>query len=357
MPNAQKKNWLGGPIRWGKKGPTYVIDRWIHGKHWHVSTRCRTERAAVKELEKFEADPAGYRQLRQRAVNGVAMTPELIDEYLEWQRGQGFDPGHIRQTEMCLTRILGVVGLRDLSRTPFIELRDIIDSTADKDKPAARMARRKAMKGFGSWLRKEKGLLTRGNDPTIELQLESATPEKNRRRKAMTLEFVEKAIAQMDPDVADVAVTLAGSGLHISELIRLHAGHGGLHEPEEWQRAAGVILTIVVRHKSGQLHAVAVGDPAVAAAVRRVLERKTFPSRGRITKQDVRTSKRLGAKFSMGWLRHSVATWLARKQTPEEAIAKQLGHSSTDMVRTTYIDMGLTAHLVPIPHLRLVKAS
>ena len=57
----------------------------------------------------------------------------------------------------------------------------------------------------------------------------------------------------------------------------------------------------------------------------------------------------------MGWLRHSVATWLALKRVGKQAIADQMGHSSTEQVDKVYIDMGLSAFAVPVPRLRLVK--
>jgi hypothetical protein len=39
----------------------------------------------------------------------------------------------------------------------------------------------------------------------------------------------------------------------------------------------------------------------------------------------------------------------------EQEIANQLGHSSTRMAHSTYIDLGMTARPVPIPRLKLVK--
>jgi hypothetical protein len=55
--------WLGGYVRLNGNGTkTYVIEKWLSGCRAHVSTGCATERAALKELERFElcGDPAAY---------------------------------------------------------------------------------------------------------------------------------------------------------------------------------------------------------------------------------------------------------------------------------------------------------
>lgn len=354
--------WLGGPIRWGKRGPSYVIERWINGKHWHVSTKCRTERAALKELEKFEADPQGYRQARTAKSTGVELTPEMLNKFVLHLKARKLDRGYIAQTEVYLQAIMLALEERDISRMTFIELRDVVDGIGDPAKVAARMARRKAVKALCKWLRRSEGLLTRANDPSLDLAIEYAPPEKHRRRKAMTTETVEKAIAEMAkhaPDVADVAIVLAATGLHISEVRRLHEGVGGLFEPLDWQRPAGVLLNIAVLHKNKEgnerrRHAVAITDPSAADAARRMMSRAQFPSRQRIRTFSKKASEAIGQKFSMGWSRHSVATWLAMQRVSDSDIAAQLGHSSTKQARSTYIDLGVGAHPVPIPRLKLV---
>lgn len=366
MSEAKKERptkWLGGPIRWGKRGPSYVIERWINGTHWHVSTKCRTERAALKELEKFEADPPGYRKARTAKTTGVEVTPEMIDSFVLDMERRGLEAGYVAQTEKRLEAIMLALAGRDLSRMSFVDLRDVLDGMSDEKKPTARMALRKAIKALCKWLRRSEGKLTRQNDPSLDLVIEQAPPEKHRRRKAMDLDIVERAIAALTkeaPDVADVAIVLAATGLHISELRRAHEGVGGLYEPLEWQRAQGVLLNVAVLHKNRdggvrKMHAVAITDPIAADAAKRVMARELFPSRQRIRLQTARASAEIGAKYSMGWTRHSVATWLALRRVPEADIAKQLGHSSTRQVRATYIDLGVGAHPVPIPRLKLVS--
>lgn len=355
MTTAKKEKWLGGYVRAGKLGGTYVIERWLNGVHWHVSTKCRTERAALKELEKFEADPKSYRRRRTEKTTGVVMTPVMLAKYLAHMEARQLDPPYVTSHEVYLGAIMVALEGRDLSHMTFVEVREAIEVTGDPKFPASLAARSRAMKAFGKWLRKVEGKLTRTNDPTIDLSIAHASPEKNRRRKAMSLEDVEATVRVMDPDVADVAIVLAATGLHIRELRRVHQGHGGLYEPVEWQRAKGIVLNLSVLHKRGTQHVVALGDQAAADAARRIMARPDFPTPGRITRHVINANLKTGLHFSMGWLRHSVATWLALQHVPLRDIATQLGHTSDRMAASTYVDMGLTAHVVPIPHLKLVK--
>jgi integrase len=349
--DTKKERWLGGTIRWGKRGPSYVIERWIDGKHWHLSTKCRTERAALKELERFEAAPAEYRRARGAKSQGLQITPDLVAEYLTWMRAEGLSRGHIIEHERYVGQFLVAMAGRDLRRMGFVALRDLIDTMGT----TARWNRVKAVKAFASWLRRHKGLLPRAEDPTLDLLNPVQTPEKNRRRKAMSLATVEAAIDLMPPEVADIAIVLAATGLHISEVIRFHAGEGGLYEPADWQRADNVLMNMMVQHKSGKRHVVAVTDQGTLEALRRIQARPALPHRSSIGDSDRKVSVKLGVKFSMGWLRHSVASWLAMGRVSEQEIANQLGHSSTRMAHSTYIDLGMTARPVPIPRLKLVK--
>lgn len=360
MTAAKKEKWLGGYVRRGVKGATFVIERWIDGTHWHVSTKCRTQRAALKELERFEADPAGYRLARSRKTVATAVTPELIDEYLEHMKARELDPPYIDSHEYYLGQVMVALEGRELGRITYAELVDVMKAAEDPQFKSAAAARRRALKAFASWLRREKGLLTRLNDPTLDLRVAHvATPEKNRRKKAMTLETVERIVATLSEDVRDVAIVLAATGAHITELRRLHAGHGQLSQPAEWQE--GVLLNVVVRHKNrkkdGGNHVVALTDPTAVEALQRILKRPAFPSRGHYHHEVRKARAAVGVAFNLGWLRHSVSTWLALKRTPEQQIANQLGHVDTKMVRSTYIDLGLAAHPVPIPRLRLVSGG
>src|SRR5216684_3817779 len=60
MPRSVRK-WDGGYVRKDERGrEVYTIRRMINGKRYDVSTRAHTERAALEQLKRFEADPEGY---------------------------------------------------------------------------------------------------------------------------------------------------------------------------------------------------------------------------------------------------------------------------------------------------------
>lgn len=348
--------WLGGTIRWGKRGPSYLIERWIDGKHWHYSTKCRTERAALKELERFEQSPADYRAGRGAKSTGLVVTPQLIDEYLDWMQAGQLSKPYIKEHQRHLTELMTALEGRDLRRIGFVALRDLVNSFG----PVAKWNRTKCIKAFASWLRRHKGALPRNEDPTLDLLNPVQTPEKHRRRKAMDPETVEKAISLMEnPAIADIAIVLKSTGLHISEMLRFANGDGGLFEPADWQE--GVLGNLLVRHKTDMRrkvpasHVVAILDQRTLDALKRIQARGKGPSRGAIQLSDEAVSKKLGVKFSMGWNRHSVATWLAKGGTPEREIANLLGQKTTNMAKQVYIDLGLSARPVPIPKLKLVK--
>ncbi len=353
--------WLGGHIVWGKRGPSYVIERWIGGRHWHVSTKCRTERAAIKELEKFEQSPADYRRVRSEKSTGLTLTPTLIDEYARWMLAKEYSKPYVREHERHLGEVMVAMAGRDLRRIGFVALREIIDGLG----VVAKWNRTKAIKAFASWLRRHKGALPRAEDPTLDLLNPVQTPEKSRQRKAMELHIVEKAIAAMkNPAIQDIAVVLAATGCHISELLRFAEGgdrNGGLFEPADWQAGDGTVANLLVRHKSDMkakrtaTHVVAITDQRTLDALKRIRARGAAPSRGAIQVSDNQVSEAIGVKYRMGSNRHSVATWLAKGRVPDADIASQLGQSTTKMARQVYIDLGMSARAVPIPKLKLVK--
>jgi integrase len=312
----------------------------------------------MKELEKFEQSPIDYRAARSAKSTGLVLTPVLIDEYLDWMKAEELSRPYIKEHERHLGEIMVAMGGRDLRRIGFVALRGVIDSLGT----VAHWNRVKAIKAFASWLRRHKGALPRNEDPTLDLLNPVQTPEKNRRSKAMEMHIVEKAIPLMaNPAIADIAIVLASTGCHISEILRFANDEGGgLFEPADWQDPS-VLGNLLVRHKSDMRrkrpasHVVAITEQRTLDALKRIQARGKGPSRGAIGVSDAQVSVKLGVKFSMGWNRHSVATWLAKDGRAEGDIAELLGQKSTKMAKQVYIDLGMSARPVPIPKLKLVK--
>lgn len=349
--DSVRRRWLGGYVRQSKAGPVFVIERMVGGRSFHISTRCRTERAALKELERFETAPHAYRAGVSATKPGVAviLTAESIREYFDWQENV---KKTTRNHAMTCARYLGqwadVFGRRDLRS---ISLHDDIKPALDAW-GSARQSRIVALKGYTSWLRREKGTLARRDDPTLDLQVPPSKPEKLRRRKAVSFQEVQDVLPKLPASVRNVVVLLAATGLHVSEVRRFAAGNGALHEPTARQREEGVKATLSVHHKNGRLHIVAITtDEALEAAKEIALAKKVASHSTQWW-----AMREAGVTWNIGSIRHSVATWLHEAGWSLQAIAEQLGHRDPRTTADFYRDMGFTARPLPLPHLRLVKA-
>lgn len=366
---GERRTWLGGYIRHGARGPVFVIERWVDGVHFHVSTRCKTERAALKELERFELSPTTYRSGGPVApTSRVEVTPELIAEYERYQVDvKKTTTSHARDCARYMEDWMHVFAGRDIRAVDLH--RDIkpaldawqADARADTKNPrhnplatGARKSRIVALKGFTAWLRREKGLLRRAEDPTLDLQVPQARPEQLRRRKAVTVEQVEAALKHLRHDCRDLIVLLAATGLHVSEVARF-AKTGELIEPTPEKRAQGAIAMMAVQHKTGIRHVVALMSQDAVDAAGRIRVGGWVPSHSVLWHAMRAACGAAGVPvFNAGALRHSVATWLHEAGVPLAAISEQLGHRNPRTTADFYRYMGGQARPMPLPRLRLV---
>ncbi|WP_140875109.1 hypothetical protein [Myxococcus xanthus] len=57
---SSKQRWPGGYVHKQQDGqPLFIIERRVRGQRFHVSTRYHNLRLAMKQLDRFEADPLG----------------------------------------------------------------------------------------------------------------------------------------------------------------------------------------------------------------------------------------------------------------------------------------------------------
>lgn len=372
-----RRKWLGGYVRAGKRGQVFVIERWIHSVHFHVTTKCRTERAALAELARFEADPGGYRP--QARVEGeraqCVISPELIAEYERWQRdvkktteshardcaryleqwGLAFTGRDIRRLDLHRDIIAPLdawqaAAMRDASAPPVEGKRQKRLSTT-----GARKSRVVALKGFTAWLRRAKGMLKRGEDPTMDLQVPRSAPEKLRRKKFIPFAHVQKLLGVIRADCRDTLMLLANTGLHVSE-VRRFAKDGELFEPTPQKRAEGARVMLATKHKTGRLHVVALTTDEARDAAVRIRAGGWAPSHSvmwfamRAACDEAKLER-----FNAGVLRHSVATWLHEAGVPLHLIAEQLGHRDKRTTDDFYRDMGGQAKVLALPHLTVVR--
>jgi integrase len=348
--------WLGGYIREGARAPTYIIEKWVKGVHFHVSTRCHTERAALAHYARFEADPRNYdpRGTPRAEDSAVRMTTDLIDAHEQYQlEVKRNTAAHAASVAEYLAQWMGAFDGRDLRTLRAVDLRQLLAKW-----PTAQRYRAGAIKAFLRWLREERDLLSTGEDCGRDFRIPPATPAKLRRKRAVEFADVEAVLALLRGQARDVLRVLMATGLHVSELRRF-AVEGEMFAPTPSNAAAGVLANLAMRHKSGQLHVVALREQDAVDAATRIRAAGVIPFHGQLAAELHAACAAAGVEqFGLGVMRHSVASWLARAGVPLPAIADFLGHRSARTTQLFYRDLGHQALPLPVPapKLRLVSS-
>lgn len=334
--------WEGGYVREDENGRrVYVIEKWWGGSRHHVSTRCSSERAAYKEMERFELDPDNYRP-RDGQPGTVAMTADLILEYRAYQSAKGISGEWVDEVARCLKQWMLAVGKRDLRALDLH--RDIRPALATW---TTRIPHRiKSLKGFMRWLRAEKGLIK--HDSTADLRVPQAKPEKWTRRKVVPHEDVAAVLKHLPEVTRDVLHLLTATAMHLSEVRRFAEG-GELIAPIQGE---GVLSILVVRHKSGALHKASLSFPEHVAAAERLRARGALPKRMTLARHMIAACKAAGVPwFGLGQMRHSVLTWGVERGATIQDASEFAGHKSKTTTERHYVDLAVPK---VIPILRLL---
>lgn len=348
-----KDPWEGGYIRHGKKGPTYVIEREVGGERFHISTRCRTRRSALKQLERFEASPLAYRpqgdedDSHQREP--IHLTETLVEEFTKWQIHEKHNTRkHSKEMGNRLTDWMEDLGAVDLRET---NLRDHIIPALEK-RDSNRKHRIIALKSFYAWLRTTKHVLTSADDPTLDLKVPQAVPEKQRRRKALARERVLLALAKLEGAHRDCLLLLMATGMHVTELERF--ARDDESHLVELPRGAPGLAVLVVRHKSGEPYRVTLQHQEHVDAAVRLRARRSIPRR---LNHEVKAACR-DAKvepFTLGVMRHSVATWAVEDGADPRDVSQFLNHKDPRTTARFYTDVAAPSIRVPV--LRVVDGG
>ncbi len=353
--SAARKKVAGWPgyVREG----VFVIEKRIHGRKWHVSTRCTTLRAAMKQLERFEESPAAYRPDGDDGPE-LVMNEALIDAFFEWHLASSSRAWALNVRSLLYDWANHLRG-KDLRRLELV---------ADL-KPHLREAtqvphRVKAIRSFFRWLRTEKGLVTRQQDATLDLSAPPPKPAQWEKSKAVAWERVVELLPHLRQDVRDVLELLAATGWHLSE-VRRFAESGSIREREA-SDPQHVVAVIGVKHKSGKPHFTALLHPQHDAVARRIRQRGHVVDNGALRKQmlrgfaavDVERKKRdpkaeRAQRFQLGVMRHSLTNWLADAGVSVEERGRYLGHNPATNARF-YVDAQRPPVVLPQRVLRVV---
>jgi integrase len=332
LTRTARPQWLGGFIRKTKAGrPTYVIEKRINGQLFKVSTRCHTLDAAVKELARFEVDPGGY-------IKRLVMTVDLVLEYRTWQldeRGNSHEWAHTSANLlMDWLEALGDVDLRKLT------------AVAVKEKlrgwETSRPARVTALKGFFTWLRKERGLLKHHEDPMPDVRIpERKSAKEQGRARDVPFKTALAVYRHLRADVRDVLQLLSGTGWHLSEVGRF-AEKGEIRKDPTGKSKA----VLVVWHKRKEDSVTGLSNPLHIAAAKRLREQGWILSRGRLAELMRLANDAAGVpegeRLHFGDMRHCVGTWSVELGEDMRDVARAFNHESEKMLRRHYV-----RHAVP----------
>ena len=337
-----RKRWLGGYVRTEANGsPAYMIERQMDGRRWHLSTHCKTERAALKALERFEADPHAF-AARMEPSAAVTFTGDLIVQFQAWQLDvKGNSRRHARDVAKYLLTWLKDLGRVDLRHVKLRTIREALDK-----RPTCQQQRIASLKSFYAWLRKQRMVITSAEDPTLDLPVPQSSPEKHKRRKVIPLENVIAAAAHLDQRARDCLEVLMATAWHISELERFARSDESAIEPG----AGDVLAVLVVRHKSKEMVRTSLKHEAHVDAARRLKEAGTVPRR---LNDKVKAACRAAGvpEFTLGPMRHSVGTWAVQQWGELAArVSEFYHHRDPRTARRFYLDVVVPA-AIPVGQL------
>jgi hypothetical protein len=348
--SGQKKElerWPGGYVRAGRKGKTFVIERWVGGTRFHVSTRARNLRGAMKQLDRFESDPINY-DPRGVLVEKVQISVALCADYRDWMLDKK------KNSAAWVANVIRFLAHWREDLGPDHDLRTV--SVQRHLKPA--LARRKtserhrveSIKGYCAWLRVERGLLKRTEDVTLDLPIPKAAPANITRRRVVAEDVLRAVIQRLPDETADVLALQLGTAWHVSEVRRF--AEGGEIVPVAGQKALAVLVTL---HKSGKRHNTPLFHQEHVDVAKRIRDRGRIP----ITEYLCIHMRKACADarvepFHLGDVRHTVLSYgVEHGATPEQASAFA-GHVSPTTTKKFYVDVAVPTASIPV--LRLVKA-
>ncbi len=347
---VSRRPWPGGGyIHRQKNGADlYIIERKINGVRYHVSTCAHSRRAADKQLEQFEMAPSEYDP--SVGLHGESALPfdgQYVLDYFAFMLKKGNTRKHSRQMLLRLNEWAVDLRGKDLRRLSLREhIRPVVERRTN------RKHRIIAIKGFFSWLRKDRNLLTSAQDPTLDLPVPQASPEKLRRKKVVLFEHVAGAAAFLAQRERDVLNLLVATGWHVTEVERFIRSK----ESEIILKPSGadVMAALVMRHKSGDLTSTPVDQKDQLESAQRLKASGECPSRLNATIAAA-CRKAMVPVFTLGVMRHSVGTWAVESGATVPEVAAFLHHKDASTTRRFYIDTAMPVPGVPIRRLRVVR--
>lgn len=320
--------WDGGYRRVAKNGrKVFVIYARRAGKLYEISTRATSSAAAQEHWRRFQSDPENYKPQGEAPRGALVLDQDLGRAFLDWSTTKGNSPKWIRDQRRALNwwRVRLAGGDLRALRTSQV-LAELEPVTAGRKQLIA------TLKAFYGWLRKERHLIDTAQDPMFgQVRVPQARVAQQTKTKAIAREEYAAALGALEGWPRDALEVLGATGWHTSELARFAAGGAVERHP-----ITEAPVLYCPRTKRGNELRTQV-DAGPAAAARRLLDH------GRADYFALhRALRAVGATFSPGHMRHSVATWAVNAGADPGAVAAFLNHRSLATTRKFY-----ATHAVP----------
>lgn len=360
MDEQRKTRWSGGYIRHGKRGSTYVIERWIGGVRYHVSTKRRTEQAAYRELERFEADPAHYdpaasAKPRAQRSDAVCITAELVADFKAWMLTRPERPTtayHAARTANCLADWAVDLGGRDLRDVTVRELKEAADRRRNK---GTRIA---SLKAFCGYLRREKFLLTAARDPTVDLRTPRRRAAKDTRQVAIDPDHIIRSLPFLPEATRDIMLVRLSSGWHISDTarfaergtIRMTPGKFIYETAAEGPVRKPLLALLETEHKVGVITKTPIVDEEYLRAAERLRARGRIPVYLTLTRHVTEACRKAGVpRYLNGFIRHTVVSYAIESGSDTAEAGAFVDHfEGSEITRKNYRQIALPKKTVPI---------
>jgi hypothetical protein len=373
--------WDGGYIRYDARGhATYYINLQRDGVRYHYAVARRAGPASV-ELDRFEKDPAGYRRGKLGAdQKPIYLTRALVDQYLDYSRapepdGAGNTDLWVQRKEEMLTWWAEkLVDDRrrqlDLRRIPAHFIVDLLDGRRSPKaseweiRPTTdKRTKKNVIKGFYSWLRQVRRLVTRNEDPVMDMPVgpgRAAITESGVPKDQVKREHVQAVIEwglERKSIYAHVLGTQAGLGWHTTEMM-LFRSLGTIEVLQEGEEEPGMVAKLVCpKHKNRKLKLKTKVPQNVLDHAKAMMAWKSH-YRGKGDSQETFSRSNYEKfihdacdalaipRFNSAWMRHTNATFAKKRRHDPRAF---LGHAKgSTMVDKHYAPNAAPAHVPTI---------
>lgn len=336
------EGWPGYVHRQKDGRPLFVIEKQVSvfdddgnktTHRFHVSTRCHSIGAALKQLERFEADPFAYNPVGGDLRAPLLLTADMALKLYRWQLERSLSPKYAREVNTWLTkwiRALRGVNLRKLSLP--LHVMPALDAAA----PGARRPLMASLKTLCAWLRTERHELTSAEDATRDLKLPKSDAARHHKKVAWSAAHVRKVRQLLKGVYRDALLFQTATGCHVSELERFVRDERSklvvYPQPKRLADGKKALAHIVIWHKTKKWHRVALLRSEAVEAAESLRKRGSLPTRSDLNAVIYAACDKAKVPRFSFVMRHSVLTWGVNRGATEHEVASHAGHSD---VRTT----------------------